>query len=276
MRKTVAALATLFACITATALLQAQAPQTPQPSDANIPANNPLAGDAEAIQIGMGIFRSRCADCHGMDARGVRGPDLTQVWASGRTDPGLFRTLRRGVPGTEMPSVGPRTPDDEIWKILAYLKTIAAPTAPVVVTGNAQNGERVFRANCASCHRINGNGGRLGPDLSRVGVARARTALVNRIRGASEDFLSGYEPVIITLKNGQTVRGVRKNGDLFSVQIMDGRERIQGYLKADVQQVVDGKQSAMPVFGADRLNESDLNDLLAYLASLKGFDPSVQ
>ncbi|MBS1817275.1 MAG: c-type cytochrome [Acidobacteria bacterium] len=240
------------------------------------PAVNPLSGNAVAIQTGMGLFRSRCADCHGMDARGVRGPDLTQVWASGRTDGGLFRTLRRGIPGTEMPSVGPRTPDDEVWKILAYLKTLAAPTATDVVAGNSQNGERVFRTQCAGCHRANGTGGRLGPDLSRIGIARARNAIVRRVRGATEDFLDGYEPVIITLKNGQTVRGVRKNGDLFSVQIMDGRERIQGYLRADVKDVQPGKQSAMPVFGPERLSESDLNDLLAYLGTLKGFDPSVK
>jgi putative heme-binding domain-containing protein len=175
-----------------------------------------------------------------------------------------------------MPSVGPRTPDDEVWKILAYLKTIAAPTSTGAVAGNAENGERVFRAQCAGCHRTNGTGGRLGPDLSRIGISRARAAIVNRVRGASEDFLEGYEPVVITLKNGQTVRGVRKNGDLFSVQIMDGRERIQGYLRSDVRDVTPGRQSAMPVFGVDRLNESDLNDLLSYLATLKGYDPSVK
>ena len=267
MRTTVAALVLAVTCTTGAALLRAQD---------DIPATNPLAGNTDAIQSGMGIFRSRCADCHGMDARGVRGPDLTQVWASGRTDGGLFRTLRRGVPGTEMPSVGVRTPDDEVWKILAYLKTISAPTSTEAIAGNAQNGQRVFRAQCAGCHRIDGTGGRLGPDLSRVGVGRARGAIVRRVRGATEDFLDGYEPVIITLKHGQTVRGVRKNGDLFSVQIMDGRERIQGYLRSDVRDVETGKQSAMPVFGVDRLNENDLNDLLSYLATLKGFDPSVK
>jgi mono/diheme cytochrome c family protein len=57
---------------------------------------------------------------------------------------------------------------------------------------------------------------------------------------------------------------------------MDGRERIQGYLKSDVRDVAPGTQSVMPVFGVDRLNESDLNDLLAYLGTLKGFDPSVK
>ena len=266
MRKTMVVLLVGLACATGGALLRAQAE----------PTTNPLAGNAAAIQAGQGIFRSRCADCHGMDARGVRGPDLTEVWSSGRTDGGLFRTLRRGVSGTEMPSVGPRTPDDEVWKILAYLKTIASPLTSGVVAGNAENGARVFRAQCASCHRVDGVGGRLGPDLSRVGVARARGALTRRIRGASEDFLNGYEPVTITPNTGQTVRGVKKNGDLFSVQVMDSRERIQGYLRSDVREVADGKQSAMPVFGPERLNENDLTDLLGYLATLKGFEPSVK
>lgn len=268
MRSIVAALALATACLTASAYLQAQA----EP-----PAVNPLGGNPEAIEAGMGIFRSRCADCHGMDARGVRAPDLTQVWASGRTDAGLFRTVRRGIPGTEMPaSPSPRTTEEEIWKILAYLRSIAAPAPAATVAGNAQHGQEVFRAQCAGCHRVNGVGGRLGPDLSRIGVARARNAVVRRIRGATEDFLDGYEPVVITLKTGQSVRGVRKNGDLFSVQIMDGRERLQGYLKDDVREVSTPKQSAMPVFGPERLNESDLNDLLAYFATLKGFDPSVK
>jgi putative heme-binding domain-containing protein len=236
---------------------------------------NPLAGNDAAITAGMGLFRVRCADCHGMDAKGVRGPDLTQVWASGRSDDGLFTTLRTGVPGTEMPAVDLRTTDDEVWKILAYLRTLAAPAITTAVAGDVSHGEQVFRAQCASCHRVAGRGGRLGPDLSRIGASRARSVLVRRIRGAVEEPLSGYEPVTVTTKNGQTVQGVKKNEDLFSVQVMDSRERIQGYLRADVRAVADGQRSAMPVFGPERLNETDLNDLLAYLSSLRGFDPSV-
>ena len=132
-------------------------------------AKNPLEGNADAIRAGMGSFRGRCADCHGMDARGVRGPDITQVWASGRTDDGLFKTIKGGVPGTEMPA-NPRMSDHETWQILAYLRTLAAPAPTDPPRGNAENGEKIFRAMCASCHRVNGVGGRLGPDLSRVGV----------------------------------------------------------------------------------------------------------
>jgi mono/diheme cytochrome c family protein len=68
---------------------------------------------------------------------------------------------------------------------------------------------------------------------------------------------------------------VKKNEDLFSVQIMDTRERIQGYLKEDMKEVRNDKQSAMPPFGTERLSASDVDDLLRYLSTLRGFDPAV-
>jgi cytochrome c oxidase cbb3-type subunit III len=258
---------------------QGPAGQAPLEPVTQAPAQkNPLDGDKAAIQAGMGQFRVRCADCHGMDATGVRGPDITQVWASGRTDPGLFLTLRNGVPNTEMPSVGPpaRTFDYEIWQILAYLRTLAAPAPTDPPRGNAENGERLFRANCASCHRINSRGGRLGPDLSRIGNARSRDVMVRRIRGAVEENGAGYAPVTLTTPGGQQVQAVKKNEDLFSVQVMDSRERIQGYVKSDLKEVKDETKSAMPPFGTDRLSESQLDDIVRYLMTLKGFDPTVK
>jgi putative heme-binding domain-containing protein len=255
--------------------VRAQNAQTNISDSTNIPAKNPLEGNDAAIKYGMGLFRSRCADCHGMDARGVRSPDLTQVWANGRTDDGLFKTVKNGVTGTEMPA-NPRMFDHEVWQVLAYLRTLAAAAPNDPPKGNAQNGQRVFRVNCASCHMVNSVGGRLGPDLSRIGAGRARDTLVKQIRGAVEDFKSGYEPVTITAANGQSVRGVKKNEDLFSVQVMDTRERIQGYEKDKVKDVVNDTKSAMPAFGPERLSESDLDDLIRYLGTLRGFDPSVK
>jgi cytochrome c oxidase cbb3-type subunit III len=240
-----------------------------------VPSRNPLEGNEAAIKYGMGLFRSRCADCHGVDARGVRSPDLTQVWASGRTDDGLFKTIKYGVTGTEMPA-NPRMFDNEVWQVLAYLRTLAASAPTDAPKGNAENGERIFRANCRSCHVVNGVGGRLGPDLSRIGTGRTRDTLVKQIRGAMEDFKSGYEPVTLTASNGQAIHGVKKNEDLFTVQIMDTRERIQGYEKGKMKQVTDDTKSAMPAFGVDRLNQSDLDDVIRYLQTLKGFDPAVK
>jgi putative heme-binding domain-containing protein len=235
---------------------------------------NPFEGDPNAIKSGMGLFRARCADCHGMDARGVRGPDITQVWASGRTDDGLFTTIKNGIAGTEMPAQ-PRLFEHETWQILAYLKTLAASARPDPQRGNAENGKKIYQANCVGCHRVNGVGGRLGPDLSRIGAARSREVLELRIRGGVEGFLPGYEPVTLTPQEGQAVVGVKKNEDLFSVQVMDSRERIQGYDKASLKEMQNNPRSAMPPFGSNRISESDLDDLIRYLQTLRGFDPSV-
>ena len=237
---------------------------------ADLPSKNPLEGDAEAIKAGMGAYRVRCADCHGMDARGIRGPDITQVWARGRTDDALFRTIRHGVPNTEMPSFPlPRTSDMDIWRILAYLKTMATP-ATDAARGNGTAGERVFTTNCLACHRVNGRGGRLGPDLSRVGVARTRAHMARQIRGTVPDFRTGYEPVVLITPGGQQIQGVKKNEDLFSVQIMDSRQRIQGYLRDDMREVQNGTRSAMPAYDVTQLSEADLDDLLAYLSTQRG------
>lgn len=252
------------ACLLGGAVFAAQDP----------PAKNPFEGNADAIRTGMGLFRARCAECHGMDARGVRGPDITQIWASGRTDAGLFKTIKEGIPNTEMPP-NPRLFDHEAWQLLAYLRTLAAPAPTDPPRGNAQNGEKIFRAQCLACHRVNGAGGRLGPDLSRVGVARSREFMTLRIRGGVEGFKAGYEPVTLTPESGTPVRGVKKNEDLFSVQIMDTRERIQGYEKDKLKAVENGTRSAMPAFASDKLNDSDLQDVLRYLQTLRGFDPAV-
>jgi putative heme-binding domain-containing protein len=240
----------------------------------DLPSKNPLQGNPDAIKYGMGLFRGRCADCHGMDARGVRGPDITQVWASGRTDDGLFKTIKSGVPGTEMPA-NPRINDQEAWQILAYLRTLAAPAPTDPPRGNAENGEKLFLTHCSACHRVDAIGGRIGPDLSRIGSARSREAITLRIRRGLETFAPGYEPVTVTPGSGQPIRGVKKNEDLFSVQIMDTNERIQGYEKDKMKSVENGTRSVMPAFGPDRLSDADLDDLVRYLQTLRGFDPAV-
>ena len=234
------------------------------------PARNPLEGNAQAISNGAAMFRTRCAGCHGPDAHGYLGPDLTGFWAAGGTDDRMFDTVRRGVPGTDMIGADPqRVLDKEIWQMLAYIRTLSAvPVAPP--TGDAANGERIFRANCNGCHRVNGRGGVLGPDLSRIGSARPRAGLQSKIRGSADFIRPGYEPVTLVTKDGERIRGVRKNEDEFSIQIMDARERLQGYLKANLAEFTTDRQSLMPVYGPDRLGDHDLDDLLRYLTSLRG------
>jgi len=234
------------------------------------PTKNPYEGKADAVSNGAAMFRTRCAGCHGPDAHGYLGPDLTGFWGAGGTDDRMFDIVRKGIPGTEMIAADPaRVLDRDIWQVMAYIRTLNA--VPVTVpTGDATNGAQVFRTNCSSCHMVNARGGQLGPDLSRIGSARPRAGLHGKLRGTNTFIRPGYEPVTLVTKSGERIRGVRKNEDEFSIQIMDMRERLQGYLKDNLTEFRVEKQSVMPVYGPDRLNDRDLNDLLQYLAGLRG------
>jgi PQQ-dependent dehydrogenase (methanol/ethanol family) len=232
-------------------------------------ARTAAAQPSGQVAIGQGLFQTRCADCHGIDAKGVHGPDLTIVFGNGATDAQVLQTIRRGVPGTEMPASN--APEAELRAIVAYLHTLGATPGDAVVA-NAANGERLFASSCLACHRVNGRGGVLGPDLSRVGVRRSATLLTQDLRDAGAVIAPGYQAVTLVTIDGQRIRGARKNEDAYSIQIMDTRERLQGYRKAELREVVAEKGSLMPNFAAERLSDRDLKDLLGYLTTLRGAD----
>jgi cytochrome c oxidase cbb3-type subunit III len=209
------------ACVVTGHLVHAQARGRGGVASAGAPvaANNPLDGNAEAILSGKGHYGARCAACHGTDAHGVTGPDLTELWASaGVNDGALFQTVQRGVPGTEMPgfaAAGAGLTEREIWETLAYVRSLATVSPAANSIGDASQGETLFKRNCSGCHIVNGAGGQLGPDLSRIGAARSRAALTAKIRGTSSSIRAGYEPVTLVTREGERIRGVRKTKTVF-------------------------------------------------------------
>jgi putative heme-binding domain-containing protein len=241
------------------------------PPASNPAAKNPHLGNPASIRSGMALYRIKCADCHGLDGSGYRGPDLIAAMAAGATDERLFQTIRKGVPGTDMPAAREfDTPDDDLLMMIAYLRKIGSVAPAEKPVGNVENGGRLFAAQCASCHRVAGHGGRIGPDLTRIGASRSRAALIREIRMPSEWVTPAFETVTVVTKDGQRIRGVKKNEDVFSIQVMDTRERIQGYMKSNLQDIIYDKTSLMPVFDPGRLSDVDLNDLVGYLTTLRG------
>ena len=231
---------------------------------------NPFEGDPAARRAGGAMYGTRCAECHGADAKGISGPDLTALWEVGTSDARVFTTIRLGRPGSIMPSSS--APDDELWAIVAYLKGISTVPPTEFATGDADHGREIFRSLCAGCHRVNGRGGHLGPDLSRVTRTRSRVRLTQAVRDPGASVAVGYRTVTLTLRDGREIRGVKKREDAFSLQLIDTDDRLQGYLRADLASVRDVADSLMPVFGSDRLSAGDLDDLFRFLASVSEAD----
>lgn len=236
--------------------------------------SNPRASDPKAIDAGKNIYRGRCGVCHGIDAKGYRGSDLTSGdWMHGGSDAQIFRTIQNGVTGTEMPAGG-NLSEDEIWAVIAYLRTLAVPGGAAPERGDASRGERMFWAreqgNCGQCHMVGARGGRLGPNLTRIGAARSVAALEREIRKPAEVIPVGFETVTIATRDGRKIRGVRKNEDTFSVQVMTGAEDLLSFNKKDVEVTPEAERSLMPAYGADRLSDADLADVVRYLRSLRG------
>jgi cytochrome c oxidase cbb3-type subunit III len=225
--------------------------------------DRPAPGDAGAVQAGGSLFRERCAECHGTDARGVAGHDLTRIFASGVTEDRVFQTIRQGVPNTIMPSS--TAPDSEIWALVSYIRSLNGSGTAESARGNPENGERIFWASCGSCHIVNGRGGPLGPDLSHITQNQSRDQLIRAVRDPNASIPDGYRTVTVVTRDGQRIRGVRKSEDAFSIQMMDETGHLRGFLKSNVRDVVSETTSLMPAFGPDRLKDSELTDVIAFL-----------
>src|SRR5262245_27267461 len=92
-------------------------------AQATQPVKNPKEGSAVAIRSGMATYSARCAGCHGAEGKGgAGGCELIELWSAGGTDQIIFQTIRRGFPNSIKPhSFGP---DDEVWSVMACLKTL--------------------------------------------------------------------------------------------------------------------------------------------------------
>ena len=136
---------------------------------------NPVEGDAEAIETGKRLFgQFNCAGCHA-GGGGAIGPALIDdQWIYGSSAANIFSTIIEGPP-QGMPAFGGRISEDQTWRIVAFVRSIANVTeeaksgegaAPV---SSAEKGKAVFlNSPCVMCHTIRGTpaGSRVGPDLT--------------------------------------------------------------------------------------------------------------
>ena len=81
--------------------------------------------------------------------------------------------------------------------------------------GTAAEGRKIFlerpEASCVRCHKVNGEGGEVGPDLSHLAAQKDRQFFLESILLPNKEIARGFESVLVTLKNGSAYAGVVKS-----------------------------------------------------------------
>ncbi len=221
------------------------------------------------LEEGMRLYRTSCGVCHGMEGKTGRGARLAvRNHRLGNTDAELFRVIANGVPGTEMPGLW--MDEDAVWKILLFVRTLEvnAGEACGASPGEAAKGREVFESfSCAACHIVNGEGGRLGPDLTYIGVNYGRDQLRDSLLEPEKDIGVKYQAVR-AVHNGATIEGVLLNHNDYTVHLFDMRENIRSFSRDELDSFERLDKSLMPAYG--QLNDGQMNDLLTYMCSLRG------
>lgn len=146
------------------------------------------APGGDPLEEGAQLYAENCAVCHGADGQGRVGATLAKNWPSIRPDAQIASIISNGIPGSVMPAWsqangGPLS-EGQVQSLVAYIlswetggprqlppSVTLAPLPEITllpgVTGDPNNGQRLFAENCAACHGANGEG-RIGAPLAQA------------------------------------------------------------------------------------------------------------
>jgi quinoprotein glucose dehydrogenase len=134
--------------------------------------------------------------------------------------------------------------------------------------GDAARGEQIFfgrsDASCRRCHKVDANGGEVGPDLSGIGLQKDREYLLESLVDPNRQIAKGFESVTLVLTSGKILVGMIRGENEDSVRVMAGDGETIVVPKDEIDARAAGK-SAMPADLLQHLSKSDIRDLVEYL-----------
>ena len=230
-----------------------------------------------SIADGRQAFESRCAGCHGIDGRGgERAPDIaTSARTQRLSDSALAQIINNGIPSAGMPAFS--TLDTSTTQALVkYLRFLQGKTGSAALPGNPQNGKAIFfgRARCSECHLAAGAGGFIASDLSSYGRGRPVEEIRDAIVKPNQPSNAPRGTVTISTRAGETLTGVLRNEDNFSLQLQSLDGAFHLLMKSDVASIKRDLNSLMPADYGSTLSPGELNDLVSFLISVARQDKS--
>ncbi len=228
--------------------------------------------DARAVKAGEPLYQQNCAACHGQNARGGEGPNLTRSAIVLHDEKGeeIGQVVKNGRPQAGMPAF-PGLKPEEIYQIAEYIHQQVENAANrglyrslyanqrSQTSGDPKKGEEFFAAHCASCHSPTG-------DLAHIASKYPQAATMQPLflwparKGAGE--------VTVRTASGETIKGTVIRLDDFDVAIRDvsgeyhhwPRDRVT----VEADDSLSGHRALLPKY-----TDSDIHNITAYLLTLK-------
>jgi putative heme-binding domain-containing protein len=223
---------------------------------------------SEAIQAGSRVYTQQCALCHGPQGATVDDIDLRRgVFRTASSDDDLRRVISSGAAEGRMPAFP--LSEAELDGVIAYIRAGFDPEGVAVRIGDPQRGRSLFEGDgrCRDCHRVNGAGPRVAPDLSDIGALRTPAALQRSLVDPANGLLPINRPVRIVTRSEEVITGRRLNEDTYTVQVIDSNERLRSLVKADL---VRYELSQTPTHEPTSFSSDEVADLVGYLLTLRG------
>jgi putative heme-binding domain-containing protein len=220
--------------------------------------------------LGKQIFASTCAGCHGLDGTGSqRAPNIvSNPQVQKLSEKELTEIISAGVPGTGMPPFG-SLGAKSVAEVVGYLRSMQGTSGPTSLPGDPKRGEETFfgKAECSNCHMADGKGGFIGPDLTSYGQTHSAEKIKAAITDPAERDTN--KPLVTAVTaSGQSIQGIVRNEDNFSLQLQSLDGAFHFLSKSDLKSIDRAPGSIMPADYGSRLSPAQLNDLISYLLEL--------
>ncbi|MCR9293725.1 MAG: PQQ-dependent sugar dehydrogenase [bacterium] len=149
----------------------------------------------------------------------------------------------------------------------------AYQTYALTHAGNAERGAELYRAaqrtKCATCHQVNGEGGKVGPDLSSIGNKFDRPHLIESLLEPSRQIVEGYRTSSVLTSDGRVLAGILKEQADGKLLLQDAEAKTYEFHPDEIEQVSQQPVSLMPSGLAETLSTQEFADLIAYLETLR-------
>lgn len=229
------------------------------------------APSTPSLATGRQIFTTTCAACHGLDGRGgEHAPNIaTRADVRRLSDQQLFRIVHDGAASGAMPAFGSTFSAAQIRSVVQYLRALQGAQSAAKLPGDPHAGKALFfgKAGCSGCHMVEGQGDFIANELTDYASSKSVQEIRAAIITPAPDPRRRDRLATVTTKSGETLQGLVRNEDNFSLQLqaLDGSYHLLD--KSEIRSVTYDAQSLMPADYSTKLSPAELDAIVSYLMS---------